>query len=79
MTALRLSVITFVGATAALAALVATSAKPGSEPAQRTAGKDPNQVIQYFPSKGAKRTGWKIRQIQRFLKSLHDSIPGSGG
>ena len=33
----------------------------------------------YSTAEVAQRTGWKIRQIQRFLKSLHDSIPGSGG
>jgi primary-amine oxidase len=61
MTALRLSLVTFVGATAALAALVATSATPDAEPQPPARGKADTEIIQKFPSKGAQQTAWKIR------------------
>src|SRR5260370_11374843 len=61
MTALRLSLVTFVAATAALAALVTTSAKPDAEPQPAAGGKVDTEIVQKFPSKGNLQTAWKIR------------------
>jgi primary-amine oxidase len=61
MTVLRLTVMTFVGALTALAAFVSTSTPCADEPQAAAPAKVDNLIIQSFPSKGAKRTAWKIR------------------
>jgi primary-amine oxidase len=64
MTTLRLSLVTFVGASAALAFLVATSAQQqGGDTKPAAAAMADQEIIQKFPSRGAERTAWKIRYV----------------
>jgi primary-amine oxidase len=60
MTALRLALVTCVGATTALAFLVATSAEPVGDQQPTAAAKADHETLQKFPSKGPERTAWKI-------------------